>query len=249
MVGPAFLWLSHSPAVPSRWDLRLADWSMRHAPSAAGASEELPGVLDWRRASRPPDWRDLAARGQIAAVGVDDAGERAQLIDHGLGDALASGVGFVELRARLARLAGRAHALPRRLAAGPITLDLFHRDGVFYRENNAGGRWLGLHPREFALLWRLAETPGIAVSRARLLREVWRLDHVPETNSLEVHVSRLRAKLHVARCAWLVETDPQGGYRLAVDTACANAAGGATGLVPLDGYQGEKTPFRREADP
>lgn len=215
MGGPAFLWLSHSPAVPARWDLRLADWSMNHAACTAQAPRGLPGVLDWRRASRLSDWRNLTARGRIAAVGVDDARERARLLDQGFGDALDSRISFVELGARLARLAGVAGVLPRRLAAGPVTLDLFHRDGC------AGGRWLGLHPREFGLLWRLAETPGTRVPRAQLLREVWRLDHVPETNSLEVHVSRLRAKLHVARCAWLVETDPPGGYRL----AAAGAAG------------------------
>lgn len=51
--------------------------------------------------------------------------------------------------------------------------------------------------------------------RAAMLADVWRLAHVPETNSLEVHVSRLRAKLAPARAGWLVETDPRGGYRLA----------------------------------
>ena len=207
MRGPTFVWLSTSPIVPIRWDLRLADWSMTHARETGG----LPGLLDWRAASRPGDWRDLAARGRIVAVGVDNAWERARLLDHGLGDALASQVAHVELDARLSRIQGQAAGLPRRIQAGPVLLDLFHRDG------RLNGRWLGLHPREFALLWRLAETPGQQVTRAQLLRDVWRLDHVPETNSLEVHVSRLRAKLHVSRCGWLVETHPQGGYRLAAD--------------------------------
>ena len=85
-----------------------------------------------------------------------------------------------------------------------------HRDALARR------RWLALHPREFELLWRLAERPGESVSRARLLREVWRLDFEPGTNTVEVHVSRLRAKLATAGIEGLVETDPQGGYRLAV---------------------------------
>lgn len=234
--GPTYLWLSNSPAVPAGWDLRFADWSMKHAPCAALAAADLPGILDWREASRPSDWRELSARGRIAVVGVDDARQRARLLDEGLGDALGSRVGCVELGARLARLAGRAVLLPRRLPAGPVMLDLFHRDGC------AAGRWLGLHPREFALLWRLAETPSTRVPRAQLLREVWRLDHVPETNSLEVHVSRLRAKLHVSRCGWLVETDPRGGYRLAAGSATMvrlRARASATGLVARNRYQGE----------
>ncbi|QPD00497.1 winged helix-turn-helix transcriptional regulator [Qipengyuania soli] len=101
--------------------------------------------------------------------------------------------------------------MPRRRKAGPVSLDIFYRDGY------VDGSWLGLHPREFALLWRLAETPYTRVSRRQLLADVWRMDHLPETNSLEVHVSRLRAKLAISRCGWLVETHPKGGYQLGGD--------------------------------
>ncbi|MXP36689.1 hypothetical protein GRI55_13075 [Erythrobacter citreus] len=99
------------------------------------------------------------------------------------------------------------------MRAGPVTLDLFYRDG------RLDGRWLGLHPREFGLLWRLAEARGMPITRRQLLRDVWRIEHPPETNSLAVHVSRLRAKLAVSACSWLVETHPQGGYRLAARPA------------------------------
>jgi DNA-binding response OmpR family regulator len=44
--------------------------------------------------------------------------------------------------------------IPRLREAADMTLDLFHRDG------RAEDCWLGLHPREFALIWRLAEHPG-----------------------------------------------------------------------------------------
>jgi len=98
--------------------------------------------------------------------------------------------------------------VPRRRTAGPITRDLFHRDA------RHGRRWLALHPREFGVLWRLAECPGKPVSRAQLLRDVWRLNHDPETNSVAVHVSRLRSKLAELDCAGLVSTDPDGGHRL-----------------------------------
>ena len=50
---------------------------------------------------------------------------------------------------------------------------------------------------------------------------MWRLDFEPGTNSVEVHVSRLRAKLAAAGIAGLVETDPPGGYRLARPTGAA----------------------------
>ena len=99
--------------------------------------------------------------------------------------------------------------LPRLREAGPVTLDLMHRDG------RVGARWLALHPREFALIWRLAECPGAPVTRPELLRDVERLRHEPETNSVQVHVSRLRSKLAAHGLGSLVATDPAGGYRLA----------------------------------
>jgi DNA-binding response OmpR family regulator len=71
-----------------------------------------------------------------------------------------------------------------------------------------------LHPREFALLWRLADTPGEAVSARELLSDVWRLAFRPETNSLAVHISRLRAKLRLAGIDGVIETLPDGGYCL-----------------------------------
>lgn len=136
----------------------------------------------------------------------------------GLGEALPLEVALGELTVRMERLALTAEALPRHRRIGPVLLDLLHRDASF-EGDGAGRRWLALHPREFALLWRLADAPGERVPRERLLRDVWRLAHVPETNSLEVHVSRLRAKLAAAQAAWLVETDPRGGYRLAAADA------------------------------
>jgi DNA-binding winged helix-turn-helix (wHTH) protein len=54
-------------------------------------------------------------------------------------------------------------------------------------------------------------TPGQVVGKARLLREVWRLHHVPETNSLAVHACRLRNKLTSAGLAHTIVT-VQDGY-------------------------------------
>ena len=218
MTFPKLQWLSRGPSVPARWDLRLVNWSMDHATQRARDCMRRLGVLDWRPDSRLPHWRDLAGPACIVAIGVDDPAERAGLLARGFGDALGSRIAFVELGTRLLRLKGAEGAMPRRLAAGPVTLDLFHRDG------KVEGRWLGLHPREFKLFWRLAETPGIPVSNGRLMREVWRLEHLPETNSLAVHVSRLRAKLAIARCDWLVRTHPEGGYCLATSPAAQPAA-------------------------
>lgn len=146
---------------------------------------------------------------RLMLLAVDDPDERAELLARGCGEVLSSAAGMGELAIRARRLASLPGLLPRLREAGPVTLDLMHRDG------RVGQSWLALHPREFALIWRLAESPGTPVTRPELLREVWRLRHEPETNSVQVHVSRLRSKLAAHGLGALVATDPAGGYKLA----------------------------------
>lgn len=92
--------------------------------------------------------------------------------------------------------------------AGYVTLDLSHRDG------RVEASWLGLHPREFALLWRLAEQPGDLLTQRQLLADVWRSDFEPATNIVLVHVARVRAKLKPFGLARLIATHRDGGYFL-----------------------------------
>ena len=148
-----------------------------------------------------PAWR-------LLMIGVDDPAERARLLTMGSAEAMSAAVGLHELEARARRIDEMFGMLPRWRTIGALTLDLFHRDA------RCKGRWLALHPREFGLLWRLADSPGEIVTRRQLLRDVWRLGHDPETNSVEVHDSRLRAKLAAHGCEGVVLTDPRGGYRL-----------------------------------
>lgn len=98
--------------------------------------------------------------------------------------------------------------IPRFRSAGDVTLDLLHRDG------RVDDRWLGFHPREFSLLWRLAQEPGQRVSKRQLLSDVWRISFEPETNSVAVHVARIRAKLQPFGLNWLLGTHTEGGYFL-----------------------------------
>ena len=72
MHGPVFQWLSTSPHIPIRWDLRLADWSMQHVVDERATAGGLPVVLDWRRNSRLPRWQGVSTPARVVAVGVDD---------------------------------------------------------------------------------------------------------------------------------------------------------------------------------
>lgn len=185
-------------------------WTLRSFFRCEDLPRGVPALLDWRVGCRCPDWGLLQNKQNVIAIGVDDAETRAQLLSEGFGDALDTQHALVELAARLLKLQGLTKSIPQQRRAGPLVLDLFHRDA------RLKDRWIGLHPREFALLWRLAETPHRRVGRKELLQDVWRLRHEPETNSLEVHVSRLRAKLAVSHLGWLVHTHPDGGYQLGV---------------------------------
>ena len=199
-----FGWVSARRDPPERWDLRRLGWRLCSQCSTAECGHVL--IVDaCRPALAVPDrhsWR-------VLLVGVDDPAERSRLLTNGCAEAMASTIGLHELEARATRVEAIFGMLPRYRTVGRVTLDLLHRDA------RRGSRWLALHPREFKLLWRLADHPGERVSRRQLLADVWRLSHEPETNSVEVHVSRLRAKLAESGCPDLILTDPSGGYRLA----------------------------------
>lgn len=203
-----YSWLSVSPSPPGRWDLRLMGWTLHSFFRCEDLPRGIPALLDWRVGCRCPDWGLLQNKQNVIVIGVDDAETRSQLLSEGFGDALDSQHALVELAARLLKLEGLAKSISQQRRAGPLVLDLFRRDA------RLKDRCIGLHPREFGLLWRLAEIPHRQVSRKELLQDVWRLRHEPETNSLEVHVSRLRAKLAVSHLGWLVQTHPDVGYQL-----------------------------------
>ena len=209
-----FGWVAPSREPPDQWDLRRAGW---HLGQACGNSlAECKNVLlcdvrDLDNAERMglveadrPAWR-------LILLGVEEAAERARLLTLGCAEALPSCTSLKELTARAKRIDEMFGLLPRWRMIGPLTLDLFHRDA------RQGTKWLHLHPREFGVMWRLSDMPGECVTRRQLLQDVWRINHVPETNSVEVHVSRLRSKLAGVGCEKLLETVPEGGYRLGND--------------------------------
>ena len=210
-----FRWFSVGP-IPPAFDLRRLGWQLLSDSRSSGLGEAY--VLLGRPHDLPlPQWLNLAGanptqRKWMMMLEVEESGERAAMLRLGFGDALGRGPGLDELELRVLRLAQLAQSLPRYRLHGPLRLDLLAREAF------VAGRAVGLHPREFALLWRLAETPGEAVSAAELLYDVWRLSFRPETNSLAVHVSRLRAKLRTSGVDGLVETLPDASYRLSLLT-------------------------------
>lgn len=206
-----FRWFSAGP-VPAAYDLRRLGWQLLEEHRAS-ASQQAYVLLGRPKELPLSQWLKMAGacsteRKWMMMLEVSDSGERARMLRLGFGDALDFGTSIEELEYRVLRLAHFAQSLPRYRHLGVLQIDLLSREAF------VAGRALALHPREFALLWRLADTPGEAVSPRELLTDVWRLAFRPETNSLAVHISRLRAKLRLAGIDGLIETLSDGAYRL-----------------------------------
>jgi len=119
---------------------------------------------------------------------VDD---RVRGLQAGGDDYLTKPFAFAELLARVHALVRRATRAPEptTLTVEDVTLDLLSR-----RVTRAG-KALDLRPREFALLEFLMRNPGRVVSKTMILSHVWEYTFDPQTNIVDVLVSRLREKL------------------------------------------------------
>ena len=115
-----------------------------------------------------------------------------------------------ELQARLEALARRVGD-PRatRLAVDALELDLLRR------EVRLGERRIDLTPREFRLLEVLMRSAGQVVTRKMLLEQVWGYHFDPQTNVIDVHVSRLRQAIGDDAQAPVLNTVRGAGYVLA----------------------------------
>ena len=98
---------------------------------------------------------------------------------------------MARIRAQLRRVAAAPPAEPARIEAAGVTIDLdAHRAW-------AGGAEITLRPKEFALLALLVANAGRAVTRDRIMAEVWDTAWLGSTKTLDTHVLSLRQKLGV----------------------------------------------------
>jgi two-component system OmpR family response regulator len=77
-----------------------------------------------------------------------------------------------------------------------------------------GGQPIPLKPREFALLEFLLRHAGQVVTRTMLLENVWEYHFDPQTNVVDVHISKLRQKIDAGQEPPLLHTVRGVGYRL-----------------------------------
>ncbi|WP_290491501.1 response regulator transcription factor, partial [Hyphomonas sp. UBA4508] len=116
-----------------------------------------------------------------------------------------------------AELAARVEALGRRLPVEQQVTVLKAGDlemNLLTRKVTRAGQKIDLQPREFRLLEYLMRHAGQVVTRTMLLEKVWDYNFDPQTNVIDVHISRLRAKIDKEFEEPLLHTVRGAGYRL-----------------------------------
>jgi len=144
----------------------------------------------------------------LSALGeVDD---RVEGLKAGGDDYLVKPYAPSELIARVDALARRRNpdAVKTRLEVGDLDMDLLARTV------KRGGEAILLQPREFRLLEFLMRNAGQVVTRTMLLEKVWDYHFDPQTNVIDVHISRLRAKIDKPYGTAMLHTVRGAGYRL-----------------------------------
>jgi len=176
-------------------------------PDVAIVDLMLPGrdglsVIDeWRRRGLSTPVLILSARRS-----VDD---RVRGLQAGGDDYLTKPFAFAELLARVQALVRRASRVPESsttLTVADLTVDLLSR------KVSRAGQPIELRPREFALLEYLMRNAGKVISKTMILSHVWEYSFDPQTNIVDVLVSRLRDKIDRPFDRKLLQTVRGVGY-------------------------------------
>jgi DNA-binding response OmpR family regulator len=198
--------------------LRREGYDVSRTATGEGALEASPAdlvLLDLRL----PDidgldvCRQLRERSRVPIIVLTARGEEADRVvglELGADDYVVKPYGLRELIARIRAVSRRAASFDG--TAGPLRAGELEVDERA-RRATLGGRELELTPKEFELLAALARDPGAAVSRQRLLAEVWQTSWYGSSKTIDVHVAALRRKL--GDPGW-IETVRGVGFRLHV---------------------------------
>ncbi len=142
-----------------------------------------------------------------------DVDERVNGLKAGGDDYLTKPFAFAELLARVEALArrGKGDQPVTKLVVEDLELDLLSR------QVRRAGQKIDMQPREFRLLEYLMRHAGQVVTRTMLLESVWDYHFDPQTNVIDVHVSRLRQKIDKPFPTALIHTVRNAGYMLRAD--------------------------------
>ena len=154
-------------------------------------------LAEWRRAGLETPVLLLTARDMVA--------DRVEGLDRGADDYLGKPFDLTELSARLRAIMRRASGR----ASGDLELGALIISEA-RRSVALDGEEIAVSRREFAILHALAERPGHVLSRSQLEDRIYGWQEEIESNAVEVHIHKLRAKLGRSR----IETVRGEGYRI-----------------------------------
>ena len=172
----------------------------------------LPGGVDGLRLLET-----LRSQGNATPVlflsALAQVDERVKGLKAGGDDYMTKPFSFAELLARVEALTrrGRGDGPTTRLVVADLEMDLLSRSV------KRGGKKVDLQPREFRLLEFLMRHAGQVVTRTMLLEGVWDYHFDPQTNVIDVHVSRLRQKVDKPYPMPLIHTVRNAGYMLRLE--------------------------------
>jgi len=144
----------------------------------------------------------------IALSAKRTVADRIKGLQTGCDDYLTKPFSFSELLARIQALMRRASRIsePTRLKVADLSLDLVSREVL------RGGEKIEIQPLEFALLEYLMRNAGGVVSKTMIMEHVWNYNFVPQTNVVEVRISKLRDKVDKNFEPKLIHTVRGAGY-------------------------------------
>ena len=148
----------------------------------------------------------------VLLTALDTVDQNIEGLRRGADDYITKPFGIMELLSRVKAVLRRSHVQkPEQqqvLSAHDLTIDLNQRT-VVYLETE-----IVLTYKEFELLSYLVRNRGSAISRDRLLEQVWGFSYEGETRTVDAHVKTLRQKLEAAGCTNLIHTVRGYGYKI-----------------------------------
>jgi len=130
-------------------------------------------------------------------------------LDNGADDYLPKPFGMMELFSRIRAVLRRTQTVqpPEEYTADALTVRPARRQVL------VDGEEITLTPKEFEILRLLISHPGLVLSRGQIQDQVWGMEYLGETRTVDVHIRTLRQKL--GPCGELIETVRGVGYRFA----------------------------------
>ncbi len=146
---------------------------------------------------------------------LSDVDDKVKGLKSGGDDYLTKPFAFAELMARIEVLAKRQdnshHEQEVIVKVGDLTLDLLGR------KVTRGNKTIDLQSREFRLLDYMIKNKDKVVTRTMLLENVWDYHFDPQTNVIDVHISRLRSKIDKGFDKQLIKTVRGAGYMISAE--------------------------------